>query len=180
VIAVLLAVGLAAALSSLWFHRQGGRRALEFWGPQTAALIAWAPNVEALQLSPAQGAGGDGNETGHVPPASDQPIRRIGVGGTFYSVSRDRVVSSAPGVSNVRRAMVLDPPYAWEQTGVAVPNWQFALEFRDGERTAMALFDFDSRQMGSAAGGATVVMRPEAAADWASFFAEQFAERSAE
>ncbi len=174
VIVVLLGVGLAAALFSLWYQRQGGRRALEFWGAQTALLVARAPRIEALQLRPAAAAKAGDNGVGEAPLASDEPLRRIGVGGRFYLVSDGKDASGAPGISNIRRAMVIDSPYQWDETGAADPTWQYALEFREGEQAAIVLFDFDSGQISSASGAATAVLRPAAVADWRSFFAEQF------
>lgn len=173
----IVAIGLAAALFSLWYHRQSSRRSLEFWGTEPALLITRSPRIEALALQPA-----DTTEVQQPPESapdatapSDQPIERLGVAGNFYLVTARSDATRAPGVSNIRRAIVLDPTYKWEAPAPAAqPIWQYALAFRDGERSAIVLFDFDSGRIGSVIGTRTAVLDPAIAEDWHSFFEEQF------
>jgi hypothetical protein len=176
VIIGLVAIGLAASLAALWYHRQSGRRALDFWGTQTAVLIARAPEVEALELRPAdeQAADQDNAPTPDARP-DDRPIQRLGIGGRFYLVARAADASQARGAGNIRRAMVLDATYQWDsEPAVKRPRWRYALEFRDGPQAAIVLFDFDSGQLGSTTGTKTVAIDPAAVDDWRSFFEEQF------
>jgi hypothetical protein len=172
VIVVIFAVAIGAALVSLWHHRASGRRALEFWGTETAVLIARAPRIEAIWLAPADSDRESSEDQG-------RPIRRLGIGGRFYIVKDTRDASQARGVSNIRRALVLDVSFQWdapERRGP--PDWQYAFEFRDGERAATVFFDFDSRQVGANTSTKTALLDPAAADDWHKFFLEQFENRT--
>jgi len=167
----IFAVALAAALFSLWYHYQSGRRALAFWGSETAVLIAHAPEVDVLVLEPAD-APGDREDDASRP--SDRPIQRLGIGGRFYQVAEVKNAAHARGVGNIRRAMVLDVTYDWDQPAADKPNWQYAMEFRDEGRAALVFFDFDSRQVAFSTSPATAVLDPAASDDWHKFFEEQF------
>ena len=178
VIVALVAIGLAAALFSQWYHRQSGRRALEFWGTETAVLIAQAPEIEVFELQAA-----DVPPSAHdqrVTPerqADSRPIQRLGIGGRSYRVVRAKDASHARGVSNIRRAMVLDATYQWDAAAAAEkPAFQYAIEFRDGDRGAIVFFDFDRGQVGSTGSTTTVALDPSVVADWRSFCQEQFDE----
>jgi hypothetical protein len=173
VIIVLVTLGLAAALASVWYHRQSGRRALEFWGTETAVLIAQAPRIEVLELRPADR---PADQPAANDPPSDQPIQRLGIGGRFYRVARGKDASQARGVSNIRRAMVLDATYQWDNASAVGPVWQYAMEFRNGKLAAIVLLDFDSGQVGCTNSRRTAILDPAAISDWRSFFQEQFAE----
>jgi hypothetical protein len=48
VVAVLLGLGVAAAGFAWWWNYERGRKTLDFYGPQGAALIRLAPSVEIL------------------------------------------------------------------------------------------------------------------------------------
>jgi hypothetical protein len=181
VIVAILAVGLTATLASLWYHRQSGRRALEFWGTDAAVLIAQAPHIEAMKLEPADAGPRESlpaAESDAAPP-SDRPIVRLGIGGRFYRVSATADASAARGISNIRRALVLDVTFAWDETASAgPPTWQYALEFRDKSRSVTVFFDFDSDQVGSNQSAKIARLDPAAGDDWRSFFEEQFVVRA--
>jgi hypothetical protein len=199
VTALIFAVGLTAAGFSLWYHQQGGRRSLVYWGTQTAQLIARAPEITVHALSPADQspAGNIGfhdnpSETADEEPATagagapdhspvdaaqpgNRPIRRLGVGGRFYVVTASADASKARGVSNIRRAMVLDATYRWDAAPETErPTWQYAMEFREGEQSAIVFFDFDTGRVSPAMSTETVALRPAAIDDWQSFFEEPF------
>ncbi|MGD9720441.1 MAG: hypothetical protein AB7O59_06585 [Pirellulales bacterium] len=168
VIVAILAVGLIAAGFSLWYHRQGGKHALEYWGTQGALLIARAPEIEVLKLRAADAPPAEGEDP--------QAIERLGVGGKFYVVTAKTDASHARGVSNIRRAMVVDGAYQWDQAPPSEPPvWQYGLEFHENDQQILVLFDFDGGRVGSTASTQTVPLVPEAVRDWRSFFEEQFA-----
>ena len=54
-VAALLLLGLAAAVTGIWFQWQQTRRCLDFYGPAAARRIAAAPTVEQLPVTPGQG-----------------------------------------------------------------------------------------------------------------------------
>jgi hypothetical protein len=168
VIVGIVGVGLVAALASVLYHRQSGRHVLEMWGTETTLLVARAPTVRVLQLQPAQNA---------TPSDEAQPIQRLGIGGEFYVVAAAKDATEARGLSNIRRAMVLDASYDWSAANQAAAlHWQYAMEFAEGEQRALVLFDFESRSVGSTVNAKTTLMQPEAAADWQRFVEEQWEE----
>ena len=114
VIILLFAVGLAAATFSLWYHYQSGRRALALWGREDAVLIARAPAITAEQLVPGDAAPQAAEATA---APLDGPIERLGIGGKFYRVVARADASQARGVSNIRRALLMDITYRWDETG---------------------------------------------------------------
>jgi len=191
VIVAIVAIALALALFSLWYHRQGGRRSLEFWGTEAAVLIARAPQIECIELSradqtrPAQplpdqpAVEGEHAAEAALAAASgpgDRPIQRLGIGGRFYTVEAAVDSSHARGVSNIRRAMVLDATYRWDADADAEqPTWQYAMEFRDQARSVMVLFDFERGVVGSTSNTRLAVLEPAAVHDWSAFCEEQFA-----
>lgn len=169
VIIGIVGVGLVAAVASVLYHRQSGRQVLDMWGTETALLVARAPEVRALKLQPAGAAATVDDGT---------PIERLGIGGEFYVITANKDAAEARGLSNIRRAMVLDASYDWTGAGeAATPHWQYAMEFAENAPRVMVLFDFESRRVGTTASAKTTVMRPEAATDWQKFFEEQWAEQ---
>jgi hypothetical protein len=166
VIIGIVGVGLIAALASVLYHRQSGRQVLEMWGTETALLVARAPEVTVLKLQPAGAAATVDDGT---------PIERLGIGGVFYVIAAAKDATEARGLSNIRRAMVLDASYDWAAANEAAkPHWQYAVEFAENEQRVMVLFDFESRRLGTTASAKTTVMRPAAASDWQKFFEEQW------
>ncbi|MBI3837902.1 MAG: hypothetical protein HY288_08215 [Planctomycetia bacterium] len=170
-IAAIVALAVAAALFSTWYHYRHAHRSREFWGTSMAVLIAQAPAVEALKL--------DAAEEG---PSQDQPdqgeshtVSPIEFGGRSWTVVSGKEALKAPGMSNVRRALVLDTTFDWTSLPSKVqPNWQYALEFTDERQWATVLFDFDSRQIALTGGKKTALLDPAANNDMREFFAEQF------
>jgi hypothetical protein len=174
VIILLLAVGLAAATFSLWYHYQSGQQALALWGREAAVLIARAPTISAEQLAPADAAASQTPGSNGSAAPLEGPIERLGIGGKFYRVVARSDASQARGVSNIRRALLMDITYRWGETGPE-PSWQYALVFQDeAERRSTVLFDFASGQVGSTTASARARLDPAAIDDWRSFFEEQF------
>jgi hypothetical protein len=170
VIIGIVGAGLVAALASVLYHRQSGQQVLEMWGTETALLIARAPEVQVVRLRAA-------DATDSAPPDDGTPIQRLGIGGEFYLVAATRDATEARGLSNIRRAMVLDASYDWSSAAeTAKPSWQYGMDFSDSAQQVMVLFDFESRRVGSTVNEKTTVMQPEAAADWQKFFEEQWDE----
>ena len=195
VIVAIVAVAFGAALLSLLYHRQSGRRALALWGTESAVLIAQAPDLDAMKLQPAD-AHQPSSPRGRVEkPAEDEPaeaepavparpslpshrrwIRHRAVGHRRAVLSRDGRdrASKARGVSNIRRALVLDATFAWNEPAAENPTWQYVLEFRDQGRSVMVFFDFEAQQVGSNSTTKTTRLDPAANDDWRTFFEEQF------
>jgi len=176
VIIGIFAVALASVGVSTWYHYQGARRPIELWGSPNAVLIAQAPAIEALKLGPP----GSPKKSKKEDPSDEnapsaQPRERLVIAGHAYEVLATKDATTARGITNIRRALVLDPTFDWtsaEPGGHA--HWQFALEFRDHDRSTTLLFDFDSRQVGATGSHKTGLLDQTANDDIQKFFAEQF------
>ena len=132
-VAALLLLGLAAAITGIWFQWQQTRRCLDFYGPAAARRIAAAPTVELLLVQPGQGPGQLGEQT------------RIDI-------------SKAPGLVHLRRGLVEDANFSWQGTdarasgggaGGAVPerlpleSWDVALVFSEPLGRTTLVIDLD-------------------------------------
>jgi len=124
-VAGLMALGLAAAATGIWFQRHQTRRCLAFYGPEAARRITAAPVVELLRVRPGAG------------PGRLMAAERIDV-------------SRAAGLVHLRRGLVEDANFAWPESpptaALAVEAWDVALEFADpaGTRTTLVI-DLDGR-----------------------------------
>lgn len=134
ILVTIIAVGMA---SYAWWHRRhSGEQALQFWGPETALLISRAPEVEIVELGlPGQSkplaAHDESTRFG------DQPVEAV----RTKLVERNETV---PGLNKVRTILLQDNAFAWEEPAEScTPRWQYALEFRDGERQATVLISLD-------------------------------------
>ena len=123
-VAGLLLLGLAAAITGIWFQRHQTRRCLEFYGPAAARRIAAAPTVELLLVQPGQGPGQLGAQT------------RIDI-------------SKAPGLVHLRRGLVEDANFSWQASGGAVPerlpleSWDVAFVFSEPLGCTTLVIDLD-------------------------------------
>ncbi len=128
----IIAIGMA---SYAWWHRRhSGAQALQFWGPETALLISRAPQVELVEL----GLDNRGlTARDDVARFDDLPLAAV----------RTRLVEhteNVPGLNKARTILLQDNAFAWEEpAGSCSPRWQYALEFRDGERQATVLISLD-------------------------------------
>ena len=153
----IIAVTLLAVLMASyawWHHRQAGQRALAFWGPETALLISRAPEVELLELDRDMRA-----RTTHAD--------RVRFGGLPLMAERTKLVQhgeSVPGLNKARTILLQDNAFAWDGPAESCqPRWQYALEFRDGERRATVLISLDCPRIKLAGRDGTLSIRPIAA-----------------
>jgi hypothetical protein len=115
-VAGLLLMGVAAAVTGVWFQRHQTRRCLEFYGPSAARLITAAPRVELLRVQP-------GTSPGRL------------------AVQSQIDVSKAPGLVHLRRGLVEDANFNWQavepadhasiQTRLSAESWDVALVFAE-------------------------------------------------
>lgn len=117
----LVLLGVAAAVTGVWFQRAQTRRCLEFYGPAEARRIAAAPTVELLlvQVLP----------PGKT-PRSLTAVRRIDV-------------SKAAGLVHLRRGLVEDANFRWAGEGTQTAgslqkrlppeSWDVAFVFADDD-----------------------------------------------
>ena len=137
----LVLLGIAAAATGIWYQRGQTRRCLAFYGADAARRITAAPRVELLQIA-----------------ATAAPGRLRAVG--------SREITTAKGLVHLRRGLVEDANFKWDDEADGAPSvrlpaeaWDFALVFSDpaaGAGATMTLVvDFDDR-----GGHVAVVGRP--------------------
>lgn len=127
VIMAMLVLAVAAAATAIWYLRGLSRRTIERWGPAAGQLILQAPHIEAWRLGPIGEADAANSATVHV-------------AGQHLAIIQRRDLSQAPGIANVRRALMNDASYSWDAPGAASPHWTHALQFSDADREATLLF----------------------------------------
>ena len=154
ILVTIIAVGMATY--AWWHRRHAGEQALQFWGTETALLISRAPEVELVELVPI-----DANE----PQARRDEATRFG--DLSVAPVRTRLVQrseSVPGLNKVRTILLQDNAFAWEEPADrCTPRWQYALEFRDGERQATVLISLDCPRTMLVGSDKTVSIEPIAA-----------------
>ena len=157
-----LAIG--GALFNWWYQRDLHRKSLEFWGAARARLIVQAPQVEALRLTTS-----DEQTT-----ASDD---RIEFGGKSWTIVERRSIDTptqAPGSSHVRRSLVNDKSFAWDEPADSCqPVWQYALRFRDGGESETVLISLECPRLARVGSDSQRSIRPMVPA-LKEFFDEQF------
>jgi hypothetical protein len=158
-ILAMFALGILAAVLSLLYLRQLGQRAQQFWGTPAARRILHAPRVEALLLEPTQGQA--------TPP-------RLQFDGRSYHVLARADASQARGLLNIRRGLLTDASYQWEEPiRRQEVTWQYALVFQQEGSTATLLFSFDPPRAGLAGSQEQVSIAP-VAPGLKRFFEDQF------
>lgn len=150
----IIAVTLLAVLmaSYAWWHRrQAGERALEFWGPETALLITRAPDVELVEL---------GWERRGLTAVDESPR----FGSSSLAAVRTKLVrrgESVPGLIKARTILLQDNAFAWDEPpDRCEPRWQYALEFRDGQRRATVLISLECPRVKLVGRGTSASIRP--------------------
>lgn len=148
-----LAVALAGALGSWWYHGQLQRRAISLWGRDVAELIQTAPQAELLKLEPAGDGAKDDAKNG------DRDV--LAARGVKLAIVERRDASRAPGLVHLRHSLISDKSFLWSAPLEACrPRWQYALRFSDGDRAATLLLDFDCEQAMLVEKGARVSIQP--------------------
>lgn len=169
-VAILAVCGVAlAASAAAWVYQRGrAARPLEFWGADAGLLVASAPRVEALLLGYAgeKGAAADGD----LGTIESGPIE---FDGARLVVLRRADVSTARGITNVRRALLDDGSFAWDASDSCRPEWTHALRFSSDDAETLLLLSFDCPRATTVAGGRTASIAPSAAA-LREFLEEQF------
>jgi hypothetical protein len=130
-------VAFVAAGASWWFRYSATHRAAQFWGPEAARLIRDASTVELLKLQPA-----DKAQLIHSPPDSSA-TSEISLGHEIWTVTAKRDISTAPGLTHLRNALLEDRSFnlgRMESTGNE--EWTTAIAFRDPDAADSLLILF--------------------------------------
>lgn len=168
VIVAMFALAILAVGFSTWYHYQNAHRSLDYWGTERASLIATAPEITVFEVTADPNVPID-------PAAIGTDVPTIIDAGITYRVRASKSADKARGVSNIRRALVLDTTYDWQDPPAAdyERHWGYAMRFRDGANDAIVLFDLPVGLV-STSGGKVARLNATAAADLGLFFREQF------
>ena len=154
VILAMIALALAAAAASFWYHRATGARALEFWGPEAARHIARAPLIDVWEI---------GGQEGRPP----HKTQRVAVAGA--AIVRQWDASHARGVGNIRRTLIEDASYDWTRRSHVGGRWRYHLRFSDEHGHAHVWLS-DEGTAAPKPDGPVVQLTPEAFASLKGFF----------
>jgi hypothetical protein len=134
---LILLAAVAVAGFAVWFHHQQSSRVLQSLSPNTAALIAYAPQIELLRLAAEKDAGGAA------------PLEILRLQGHSYYVTERKDITQAKNVRTVRGWLVHNDNYDWTApAGDSKGPWQHALVFTQGAQQATTLlFDHVHAQM---------------------------------
>src|SRR5262245_53603185 len=129
VVLSIFAVALLMAAFAWWWNRQQGRRALEFWGKDSALAIRDGQNVELLRLQPRNG-------------------RLVDLEGFDLLETKD--ISQAQGLIHARHSLLQDASFDWSGNRTRPAQFEsnkdvFAVRFsRQDVATTIVFVDLSS------------------------------------
>lgn len=127
----ILGLAIVMGLVAVVYHHQQQRRALRYWGSEAAQLILTAPVADFIELS------------AQPPPAQDD-ADHLDVNRQRRQVTARHPLADAPGFSHLRRSLLHDASFAWDQpVEVEAREWRYALRFRDVAGEVLLLFTED-------------------------------------
>lgn len=131
-ILVIFGLGLAAALFAVWFNWSRTHRTLNRLGPSQSVLIAHAPQVNFLRLKKSSAA-----------QFSDEP--ELLIQDQPFVVEQQLDISTTPGLTHLRHALLQDASYVWQPATEPAPNWQYGLQFREHNQGVLLVFDLNAQ-----------------------------------
>lgn len=167
VVLALVLLGLAAAAVAWVWNYTRSRRALAFWGPETALLLRRAPTIELLLLERPLSSG----------EAAADAAGQIVLAGQRWKV-RDRIdLSRTPGILNARTSLLQDASFL-DQTPQAYrgPLPRVLLRFAEGSAEAWVGFDLEAGLAIVPTRGLALHLAPKTAAGWRDFLRRQQAQ----
>ena len=160
----MIAVALAAAAFSLWYHQRATARALAYWGPHYAELFARAPSAKASKLTV-------------VAPRAAPDEQSLTVDGRSYAVGRADELSRARGFENIRRMFLEDVAYEWDKPAARSPRWRYLLRFSDRASDAGLVLTEDGTSLRRLNSDSAVMFNPSAAREIAELLRDAFGDR---
>ena len=129
VVVAALVLGVAAGSLAWWYRFAQTRQALAYWGGAEAQLILAAPQVEwhALTWEAPRISASNPGPGGAVPEALVPPSPA----GFELNQAERLELSLAPGVGNMRQALVTDRNLQFGTNPATPPQWSHALRFAD-------------------------------------------------
>ena len=131
-ILVILGLGLGASLFAVWFNWSRTHRTLNRLGPSQSVLIAHASQVNFLRLKKSNAA--------QFPDESDLLIQD-----QPFVVEQQLDISTTPGLTHLRHALLQDASYVWQAATKLAPNWQYGLQFREHDQDVLLVFDLNAQ-----------------------------------
>ncbi len=124
VVLSIFAIALLMAAFAWWWNRQAGRRALEFWGKDSALAIRDGQKVELLRLRPKNG-------------------RLVDLEGFDLVETKD--ISQAQGLIHARHSLLQDASFDWSAKPAGLSQFQtkeevFAVRFSWQDVTTTIVF----------------------------------------
>ena len=167
VIIFIFGTALAAAVFAWTFQYMRGRHILELWGVDNARLIrVEGKSVTLLELAD------DPREANNEEEALSQETFEID--GQEFFVEESRDVSEVRGLIHARQALIEDGSFQWDQPrGDCQAQWQYVLQFADGDRTATVLFDTHCRRARLWKTDREAAITPKVFDGWLKFLSEQ-------
>jgi hypothetical protein len=156
-LAVLAMFALAAFAAGFawWWNMGRGRRALEFFGPETAELIRTAPNVEIITIR------------------WRDPEGELFIAGNRVAVQAQIDISRAPGLLHARTSLLNDASYRPEPLeGVAQRSTEI-IRFADGERETMVAMSAEDGVVHNLTSQRSLQFVEKTAKGWRSFLQRQ-------
>ena len=178
VIVTIVVVALGAAAFAAWYQYRGQKNALDFWGTTSAVLIAEAPRISIFVLGEAGPSEQDQDESEAAEAEEGEAgyPKSLEYADRAWKVLSAKPGHEAPGIKNIRRALVQDTTFDWKTTPSDIePEWQYAIAFTDNRNWATVLFDFETGRVALTGGKKSAPLDPAASKDLREFFAEQFA-----
>lgn len=140
IVSIVLLAACAAGLG-VWFQYSQARRIRERWGPEHAARIRNAMQVEAWRLA-SEGTGESQESPGGEP---------------VYIVSR-QPLKNIPDLVHIRRTFLSDAYFHWDEATDCQPQWVYALQFTDASGVTTLWLDDECDLVRLAETGATAKM----------------------
>ena len=162
----IIAIGMMAVLlasAGVWYQYRLQHRPIAWWGVENAELFLRAPEVEVWRLTPGE-------------PGAEANGETLTINGRVWQVVARKDVAGARGFSHVRRALVMDGTFDWDEPPEdCIPEWTDGLRFVQEGREAIVVWSFDCPRAALVGGERVISIRP-VAEGLRAFFDEQFGE----
>jgi hypothetical protein len=161
IIAVIFGVAVAMALFAWNFQRLRGQRVLAYYGDQVAYLMRMAPQVDLWEFES---------------QLENDQIERLAVSltrGNLPDSARHVSISSKPGWTHARQALIEDRSYNWHRPPSAVAHWTHLFRFQQGDQHAFLLMDLQRGLVREIHRDAPLVLNPKIAAGFRQYLHDE-------
>jgi len=142
-----------------WWNRQAGRRALEFWGKDSALAIRDGKKVELLRLRPKNG-------------------RLLDMKDPVIVETKD--ISGAQGLIHARHSLLQDASFDWSEKPAGLSHFEtkkdvFAVRFtRQDFTTTIVFIDLPSGRIFHSESDREIILNPKTRSGWKLFISRYF------